>query len=96
VVFDTGQPHGVVRRGSRTFDVADFSPPQDWVQIFLTWELSIEDPHVARALDVKFDIASPGAQQPNEEQVCLNGERVDVQPDSGRWFRIGPSSARKR
>lgn len=29
MIFDTGQPHAVIRRGSSGFDVADFAPGID-------------------------------------------------------------------
>jgi hypothetical protein len=88
VIFDTGQPHGVIRRGSSGFDMADFRPDQDCVQIFLTWELPIEDAPVAHALKVVFDIAPSTSLQLNAEQVQLNGEPAAVCPDSGRWRRV--------
>jgi hypothetical protein len=85
VIFDTGQPHGVIQRRSSGFNVADFAPDEDFTQIFLTWELPIEDVHVARALKVAFDTAPSTALQLDAEQVCLNGARVSVCPESGRW-----------
>ena len=85
VIFDTCQPHGVIRRGNTGFKAADFTPDQDWIQLFLTWELPIEDAHVGRALKVDFDINPSTALQLDTEQVCLNGERVAVCPESGRW-----------
>jgi hypothetical protein len=85
VIFDTGQPHGVIQRHSGNFSVADFAPDQDCIQIFLTWELPIEDAHVARVLDVKFDVAPSMSPQPDEEQVWLNGSPATVCPESGRW-----------
>jgi hypothetical protein len=88
VIFDTGQPHGVIQRGSNGFDVADFPPDQDCVQIFLTWELPIEDAHVARALKVVFDVAPSTSSQLHAEEVRLNGERVAVCADSGCWCRV--------
>jgi hypothetical protein len=87
VVFDTGQPHGVIRRGSSGFNVADFAPDEDWIQIFLTWELPIEDARVGDALRVTFDVDPSTSSQLDEEHVLLNGERVIVCPDSGRWRR---------
>jgi hypothetical protein len=89
VIFDTGQPHGVIRRDSSGFDAADFATDQDCVQIFLTWELPIEHAQVARALQVAFDVAPATTLQPDEEQVLLDGERVLVCPESGRWLRAG-------
>ena len=89
VIFDTGQPHGVIQRGSRGFNVADFAPGQDCTQIFLTWELAIEDAHVGDALGVTFDVDPSTSLQLDEEQVRLNGARVTVCPDSGRWCQAG-------
>jgi hypothetical protein len=88
LIFDTGQPHGVIQRRSSGFNVADFAPDQDCTQIFLTWELPIEDAHVARALGVGFDIDPTTSLQLDEEQVWLNGARAVVCPDSGRWCRV--------
>ena len=89
LVFDTGQPHAVVRRGSSGFRAEDFGPEHDCSQLFLTWELSIEDAHVARALQVAFDVDAPTPAQLDEEQVWVNGEQASVCPESGRWCRAG-------
>ncbi|MGJ7490881.1 hypothetical protein [Variovorax sp. ZT4R33] len=59
VVFDTGQPHAVVRRGRGGFDTADFAADMDCTLVFLSWELPIEDALVARALGVVFDRDPP-------------------------------------
>jgi hypothetical protein len=88
VIFDTGQPHGVIQRHSSGFNVADFTPEQDCTQIFLTWELPIEDVQVAHALEIAFDIAPSTSLQLDEEQVWLNGARATVCPDSGRWCGV--------
>lgn len=85
VIFDTGQPHGVVKRGGHIFREADFPTKHDSTLLFLTWELPIESAPVARALEVDLDIAPTTASRLNEEQVWLNGARVSVCPDSGRW-----------
>lgn len=89
VIFDTCQPHGVIQRGSSGFHAGDFPPDQDCTQLFLTWELPIEDARVAHALKVAFDIAPSASSQPDEEQVWLNDARASVCPDSGRWCRAG-------
>jgi hypothetical protein len=89
LIFDTGQPHGVIQRSSSGFDAADFAPDKDCVQIFLTWELPIEDVHVGQALEVAFDVAPCASTQLNEEQVWLDGEPVVVCPESGRSRRVG-------
>jgi len=87
LIFDTCQPHGVIQRGSTGFDVADFPSDQDCTQLFLTWELPIEDAHVVQALNVAFDIDPLTSQKLNEEQVWLDGERVSVRHESGEWRR---------
>ena len=87
VIFDTGQPHAVIQRDSSGFNVADFPPDRDCNQLFLTWELPIENVHVERALGVVFDIDPLNSAQMTEEQVWLNGARAMVCPDSGRWRR---------
>jgi hypothetical protein len=88
VIFDTGQPHGVIQRGSSGFNVADFPQDEDFIQIFLTWELPIEDVHVAQALKVSFDVAPSTSSQLDAEQVLMNDAQVTVCPDSGRWCRV--------
>ncbi|WP_431275266.1 hypothetical protein ACQ858_02475 [Variovorax ureilyticus] len=85
VIFDTGQPHAVIQRRSSGFHVADFASGQDCTQVFLTWELSIEDAHVGRALRINFDIDPSTSLQLDEGQVWLNGARANLCPDSGRW-----------
>jgi hypothetical protein len=87
IIFDTGQPHGVIRRDSSGFNASDFTLDQDCVQIFLTWELPIEDARVARALQIDFDVGAVPASHPDTEQVLLNGEPVVVCENSGRWRR---------
>jgi hypothetical protein len=89
LMFDTGQPHGVIQRHRNHFDEADFALDRDDVQVFLTWELPIEDVRVAQALKVRFDSASAAAQQPGDEHVLLDGMPAAVCPKSGRWYRIG-------
>jgi hypothetical protein len=88
VIFDTGQPHGVIQRGSSGFNPADFSSDHDYLQIFLTWELPIEDVHVGHALQIAFDVA-PSAQSADAGQVRLNDTLVEVCPNSGRWRPVG-------
>jgi len=85
LVFDTGQPHAVIRRGRSGFDVADFASDDDCTQVFLTWELPIEHADVARALGIVFDIDPATSSQLDEEQVRLNGARATVCPDSGAY-----------
>jgi hypothetical protein len=85
VVFDTGQPHGVIQRGSSGFNAADLTQHMDSVQVFLTWELPIEDAHVAQALGIAFDVVPSATLQQTEEQILVNGAAATLCPDSGRW-----------
>lgn len=87
VIFDTGQPHAVVRRGSG-FDAHDFDQDPSCTQVFLTWELPIEHPRVAHALQVAFDLKPGGTEQgslANGLALLRNNEPVCVCPDSGQW-----------
>ena len=85
VVFDTGQPHAVIERGSTGFDAAHFAPERDCTQLFLTWELPIENAGVAQALQIQFDTAPAAAKQLKEEQVWVSGQPGSVCPASGLW-----------
>ncbi len=76
LVFDTGQPHAVIARGSCGFDVADFAPGRDCSQLFLTWELPVEHADLGRMLGVVLDTDPLGAAQLDAEQVWCNGVRV--------------------
>jgi len=89
LMFDTAQPHAVIRRGSSGFDAAHFAPGIDCSQLFLTWELPIENAGVARALRIDFDTDPSTASQLDEEQVWLNGARARVCPDTGEWRPAG-------
>ena len=90
VLFDTGQPHAVIARRSGGFDKADFPADQDCTQVFLTWELPIENPLVANALRIDFDVDPSTSLLLDEEQVWLHDARASVCPDSGRWCRDSP------
>lgn len=60
LIFDTGQPHAVIRRDSSGFDATHFTADRDCTQVFLTWELPIEHVDVAHALGIAFDTAAGG------------------------------------
>ncbi|MET3495665.1 hypothetical protein [Variovorax boronicumulans] len=89
LMFDTAQPHAVIRRGSGGFDADDFASDCDCTQLFLTWELPIENADVARALRIDFDTDPSTASRLSEEQVWLNGARASVCPESGQWRAAG-------
>jgi hypothetical protein len=91
VVFDTGQPHAVIERGTTGFDAAHFAPERDCTQLFLTWELPIENAGVAQALLIQFDTAPAVALGLDDEQVWVNGASGTVCPASGCW--CAPESA---
>jgi hypothetical protein len=86
MVFDTGQPHAVIPRGRSGFDAADFAAGREGPQVFLTWELPLEDARVAHALGVAFDVDPPTASRLDEEQLWLNGAPAAMCPASGRWL----------
>jgi hypothetical protein len=86
VIFDTGQPHAVIDRLSSGFDAADFPPERDCTQVFLTWELPIENVNVAQALKIAFDTDRSTALLLGEEQVWLNGAPTSICPETGRWM----------
>ena len=73
LIFDTGQPHAVIRRGSSDFDATHFAPDQDCTQVFLTWELPIEQPDVARALGIAFDVEPPMSTPSDDGQPAGDG-----------------------
>jgi len=93
VIFDTGQPHAVIERGSAGFDAAHFSPSRDCTQVFLTWELPIEDAHVARALGITFDSDPATARQLSDEQVWVSGAPAVVCPATGSWRELQATRA---
>lgn len=85
LLFDTGQPHAVIQRRSHGFSVAEFAADQDCTQVFLSWELPIENTEVARALGIEFDIEPSIALRGDEDQVWRHGGPALVCPESGRW-----------
>jgi hypothetical protein len=87
VLFDTGNPHGVIPRGHARFTPADFASEQDNTQIFLTWELPIEHAHVSKTLDVVFDIDHSTSLQLDEAKVWWNGAPGVVCAETGDWRR---------
>ena len=89
VIFDTCQPHAVVKRHSAGFDAADFPPGDNCSLVFLTWELPIEKAQVSQALGVVFDVDPSTACRLDEEQLWLNGAVAQVCPASGRWLEPG-------
>lgn len=89
IIFDTCQPHAVIPRQASGYDEADFADGQDLSQLFLTWELPIEDPAVARALGIVFDVDTASASRLDEDQVRADGARVMVHPGRGHWEPAG-------
>lgn len=85
VLFDTGQVHAVIGRANHRFDPADFPAGTDCTQLFLTWELPIDNAGVGQALQLRYDVDTLGAALLDEEQVRLGGRRAGVDPASGLW-----------
>jgi hypothetical protein len=57
VIFDTAQSHGVIQRRATDdhgFKTSDFPPELDCSQVFLTWELPIDNAYVAQVLGISF------------------------------------------
>ncbi|MFM6992000.1 MAG: hypothetical protein ACKOWD_12075 [Rhodoferax sp.] len=58
VMFDTCQAHEVIARGSACFAASDFPDERDLTQVFLTWELPIDDPQLTQLLGLRFGAPS--------------------------------------
>ena len=87
LLFDTCQPHAVIPRDRNHFEAVDFASGLDCTQVFLTWELPIEDTGVARQLGLRFDTCPLPVPHAPGDQVWLNGEPAAVRPESGLWCR---------
>lgn len=87
VIFDTAQPHAVFRRDKAGFDADDFGVVADCRQVFLSWELPIEQPRLASALGITFDIDPANATRLDREAVWLDGVPARPCPDTGQWLR---------
>ncbi len=86
VLFDTAQPHGVVARGSSRFDVSDFSYGPEANQIFLSWELSLDDADLIRTLGIRIFGSPDPARGPSDACISMRGVPVTVCPQSGQWM----------
>ena len=62
VIFDTYQPHAVMTRDRASFAASDFEGDRDLTQVFLTWELPIDNPQLAHLLHIDIDF----------QPVCLS------------------------
>jgi hypothetical protein len=102
VIFDTAQPHAVIRRNAATFDAQAFASGQDCTQLFLTWELPLDNALLARALGIRQDLGTAGAPQqaPDPERgqgqdpahesgyLRVNGEAATLCPQTGCWLPV--------
>lgn len=88
VIFDTAQPHAVINRHQDGFDPDDFPAGADCSQVFLSWELPIEQAGLARALGIDFDIDPTTAARLDQQQVWLDGAPAEPCPETGRWSQI--------
>ena len=90
VLFDTGQPHGVIARHATGFAPGDFAPTADCSQAFLTWELPLSQPALTQVLGIRFDTAQTTAALLEVEQVWHQAAPGEVCPNTGRWLATGP------
>ena len=88
VLFDTGSPHAVIARRSAGFQAADFPAGLDCNQVFLSWELPIENMQLAQALGIAFDTDPATARMLEVEQLQLHGAPARLCPESGRWCGV--------
>jgi len=86
VMFDTCQPHAIIKRSASGFAESDFAPERMVAQVFLTWELPIEHEQVQRALGIRIDVPAVTSSQGDEEQVWRNGVPVRLCPKTGGWL----------
>jgi hypothetical protein len=86
VMFDTCQPHAIIKRSASGFAESDFAPEHMVPQVFLTWELPIEHEQVQRALGIRIDVPAVTSSQAGEEQVWRNGVPVRLCPKTGGWL----------
>ena len=84
-LFDTAQAHGVIDRCAQGFDAADFADGQDRDQVFLSWELPMDDARVAQALGVQWDPAVASPRLPDGAQRWLHGAPAALCPTTGAW-----------
>lgn len=80
MVFDTGNPHGVVARGTSRFEPRDFPVEERCVQIFASWELPI------RVFQSDFDKVDP-ADVHGVPGAWLDDAPMRVCPTTGRFLR---------
>lgn len=85
VIFDTAQPHAVIESGASHFDAFAYPPERDCTQVFLTWELPIENAVVSEVLQIELDVTSAQTQGINEPYLQRNGAHVTVDSVSGQW-----------
>ena len=90
LMFDTAQAHAVVRRNSTRFEESDFAEAADGLQVFLSWELSIENADLCRAMGVVLDVDPVTASRLQTPQRLVNGVVASVCPASGRWLPDAP------
>jgi hypothetical protein len=87
VLFDTGQPHAVIPGDRTAFDPTDFPPQRDCSQVFLTWEIPMDNASITQALGIVLDLGTETAPtshaQSPEAQLWHRGAAAQVCPRSG-------------
>jgi hypothetical protein len=87
LVFDTCQPHGVIDRQCKGFNPDNFAAPRDSSQVFLTWELPMDDASIRQLLNIDFDVNPSAAIALDQPQLWWGGAKADVCPSSGQWLQ---------
>lgn len=85
VLFDPSQPHAIVQQGADSFDAGHFDAAQVPPQVFLTWELPVEQERLAQVLGIRYDVGAAVHGPVTEEQVRRSGAPARVCPSTGRW-----------
>lgn len=90
MVFDTCQPHGVVRKGQAGFDAADFVGAINCMAVFLTWELPIDNTAVRRVFQVDSEADNRLETKALGGCVTRNDKSLEVCPGTGQWLCHSP------
>jgi len=85
VVFDTCQPHALIRRGARGFAAADFAGADQVPLVFLTWELPISHAAIAQRLGIRLEGEHCAGAPDAPPGLLRNGALATLCPRTGEW-----------
>lgn len=83
VLFDSCQPHGVLRRGSSAWHKGDYPTPPAGAQFFLSWDLSLQEERLRSLMGIRMHTDVPGFDR--MMAPALDGVAVSVDGESGAW-----------